>query len=123
MCVYWLSLCVCACVVYVPAQAVGGALQRPGEEGELSSKLFLIELFRVRRQQGQVLSERAQSVVTTTVDHVTERRLHHRHVLGQEVVFHLRTETGSYCFNAVELLRRGYLHCPFRIKVHYSPQI
>lgn len=87
------SVHVCVCVVYAPhisVQSVGGSLQRPCEEGELSSEVFLVEAFGVRGQKVQVLSERAQSVVATAVDHMTERRLHRRHVLRQEVVFHLQ---------------------------------
>lgn len=66
--------------VYVPdvsVQRVGGALQRPGKQGQLTSEAALIKTSRVRGQQGKVLSERHQCVVATPVNHVTERRLHH----------------------------------------------
>lgn len=80
------------CGVYVPhvcAHGIGGALQRPREQSELSSEAFLIKAFRVRGQSVQVLAESAQSVLAVAVDHMTEGRVHHRHVLRQEEVLHL----------------------------------
>lgn len=73
---------------------VGGALQRPREQSELPSEAFLIKAFGVRGQQVQVLAERTECVFTTAVDHMAIRRLHRRHVLREEVVFHLQ-HTGS----------------------------
>lgn len=86
-------------VVNVPdvsAERVRGALKRPGEERQLAAETGLVEQVRGGAQQRQVIGQSAQSVVATTVKHVTERRLHHRHVLRQEVVLHLRTTNMSF---------------------------
>lgn len=82
-------------VPQVSAHGVGGALQRPREQGQLSPEAVLIEALGVRGQPVQVLTESAQRVLATPVDHVAERCVHHRHVLGQEEVFHLHKHTGS----------------------------
>lgn len=80
------------CGVYVPhacAHGISSTLQCPREQSELSSEVFFIKTFRVRGQPVQVLTESPQSVLTMAVDHMTEGRIHHRHVLRQEEVFHL----------------------------------
>ena len=96
----WCVCVVCVCVyvrgsegmVYVPdvsAQGVSSPLQGPGEKSQLPSETCLVEALRVGGQQGQVLGERAQCVLASAVQNMPERSLHRRHVLGQEVVFHL----------------------------------
>lgn len=67
-------------VVNVPditTQCVGSSLQCPGEECELAAEPSLVEQVRMRMQLGEMLSERAQSVFTTTMQNVTEWSLHH----------------------------------------------
>lgn len=85
----------------VSAERVGGALQRPGEERQLPAETGLVELLRVGVQERQVIGQSAQGVIATAVKHVTERRLDHRNVLRQEVVFHLCTINTSVkvCFD------------------------
>lgn len=68
------------CGVYVPhvcVHGVGGTLQCPHEQGELSPEVFLVKALRVRGQPVQVLTESTQSVLATAVDHMTEWRIHH----------------------------------------------
>lgn len=75
-------------VPHVPAQSVGGPLQRPGEEGQLAAEARLIKESRVAAQQEQVLRERSEGVISSTVQNVPEGCLHRRHILRQEVIFH-----------------------------------
>lgn len=61
----------------VTAQRVGRTLKCPGEQSELATEPSLMEQVRMRTQLGEMLSERAQGVFTTTVQHMTEWSLHH----------------------------------------------
>ncbi len=87
----------------VSAERVGGALKRPGEECQLATETSLVEQVRRGAQQRQVIGQSAQSVIATAVKHVTEGRLHHRHVLRQKVVLHLRKHT--------QVQREGLILC------------
>ena len=79
----------------VSAQGVGRSLQRPGDQGQLAAKEDLVKGLRSLSQEVDMLQQGPQRVGPPAVQDVAKGGLRDRHILRQEVEFHLGVQKGS----------------------------